>query len=192
MKLFNSLGAIPLSTDNTVFKYEDIKNLSVAKLDNEYNQRIKELKTLDIVKNDYWETIRQNKLRETEQFYKLSRLTIQSYTNPNVLKQAENVGECREKYAEPLAAGGDSLLDAWKMVNEIIKSKNGNPKRIQQIFDTQFNSPDKFKYAVVEVTAFGWWNCVNDTIDYVSSEESQQKNFDKLFKKIKQIYCDEP
>ena len=118
MKLFNSLGAIPLSTDNTVFKYEDIKNLSVAKLDNEYNQRIKELKTLDIVKNDYWETIRQNKLRETEQFYKLSRLTIQSYTNPNVLKQAENAGECREKYAEPLANGGDSLLDAWKRVRE--------------------------------------------------------------------------
>ncbi len=192
LKLFQSIGASPLFTHYTVFKYEDIKTLSVAKLDTEYKQKIEELKNLDIVKTAYWETIRQKKLRETEQSYKLGRLTIQSYTNPTVLMQTENVGECREKFAEPLVARGDSLLDAWKVVNEINKSRNCCPENLQQKFDEQYNSPDKFKYAVVEVTAFGWWNCVNAKRYHVNSEESQQKNFDKLFKKIKEISCDEP
>lgn len=192
LKLFRSIGVIPLFTDMTVFKYENIKNLSVAKLDKEYKQKIEELKDLEIVKNDYWETIRQNKLKEIEQHYKLGRLTIQSYENPAVLRQAENVGECRENFAEPLIAGGDSLLDAWKAVNEINKSRNCCPENLQQKFDEQLNSPDKFKYAVVEVTAFGWWNCVNAKRYSINSEESRQKNFEKLFKKIKEISCDEP
>lgn len=192
LKLYQSIGSTPLSTYYTVFKYEDIKKLSVTKLDTEYKQKIEELKNLDIVKTAYWETIRQEKLKEIEQSYKLGRLTIQSYENPVVLRQAENVGECRENFAEPLILGGDSLLNAWKVVNEINKSRNCCPENLQQKFDEQFNSPDKFKYAVVEVTGFGWWNCVNAKRYHVNSEESQQKNFDKLFKKIKEISCDEP
>lgn len=190
--LMYSLYSIPLSTNNTVFKFEDIGQLSFEKLDSEYKQRIENLKNLDIVKDDYWERMRQKQIRVTERFYQLSRLTIQGYTNPKILLEAENVETCREKYAEPLANGGSPLLKAWAELNTEMKTRNGDPERLQKEFEMQSASPDKFKFALVRVTTFGWWNCVNNTIDYVSSDEPARENFDRLFKKVKTIYCDEP
>lgn len=188
-----SVGAIPLQTSGLVFKYEDIANLSVAELDEEYRETMKKLKAMDIVKSQYWEQLRQARLRQTEQTYKLSRLLMQSYTNPKVLLEAENAGECRADYAEPLAAGGETLLGAWRKVHLEKKKNNGDPDRIQRIFDEQFNSPDKFKFATVEVATFGWWNCVNEKIERPGEQfENSLEDFKKLFVKQREIYCDEP
>lgn len=192
LKLFNSIGTIPLSADITVFKYENIKSLKITKLDLEYQQKKAEYENLEIVKVNYWENIRQQKIRELDEYYKLAKIKIESFGNPLVLRNAENDGECRQLFAEPLIEGGESLLMAWKRVNEIIKKRNGNPERIQRIFDVQYSSPDKLNFALVEVTGFGWWNCVNEKRFHLSYDEQMQANFNKLFKRVKQIECDEP
>lgn len=188
-----SVGSVPLHTSGSVFKYKDIAKLDIAKLDTEYQEKTKKLKELDIVKTEYWEQLRQEQLRETEQSYKLSRLRMQGYTNPKILLEAENVGECRADYAEPLVAGGDILLEAWKKVHLKHKENNGDPDRLQRIFDEQFNSPDKFKFATVEVTTFGWWNCVVRKIERPGDQfENSLEDFEKMFVKLKEISCDEP
>ena len=191
-ELLASLGTVPLFTETTAWKYNDIKKLSIEELDREYKQKSEKLKNLDIVKSEYWETIRQNKLKETEQVYKLSRITIQAYTNPAILKQYTPAEACVKKYADPLINGGDDLLKVWREVNEESRKRNGNPERVRMIFERKYNSPDKLKYALLEVMSFGWWNCANDTIEYVVADEKPHEEFNKLFKKVKTIYCDEP
>lgn len=190
--LMYSLSGIPLSARTSAYEIGDIGKFGVEELDTEYKREIVKLKKLDIVKDDYWEEMREKQIIATEQYYKLARLKIQGYTNPKILLEAENVGECREKYAEPLVAGGNSLLEAWENLKDFQKTQNGDPDRLQKEFDIQIKSPDKYKYALVDVTTFGWWNCVNHTIDYVGSDAPHQENFDRLFVKIKKIYCDEP
>lgn len=187
------VGSVPLQTNASVFKYEDIAKLNIADLDTEYRETMKKLKELDIVKTEYWEQLRQARLRQTEQTYKLVRLRMQGYTNPKILLEAENIGECRTDYAEPLVVGGDAMLEAWKKVHLRQKANNGDPGRLQRIFDEQFNSPDKFKFATVEVTTFGWWNCVVRKIERPGDKfENSLEEFKKLFVKLKEIYCDEP
>lgn len=191
-ELLASIGSIPLSTETTVWNYDEIKKLSVEELDREYKQKSEKLKNLDIVKSEYWETMRQNKLKETEQSYKLSRLTIQAYTNPAILKQNTSAQTWVKKYADPLINGGADLLKVWREVNEESRKRNGDPERVRRIFEREYNSPDKLKYALVEVMSFGWWNCANHTIEYVVSNEKQHEKFNRLFKNVKTIYCDEP
>lgn len=191
-KLLSSLGVVPLFTDSTVGSYGDIKNLSLDELDKEYEMSFNELKNLEIVKTEYWETLRQKKLKEMEQSYKLKRITIQAYTNPGLLKQYTGAGVCVKKYADPIINGGNELLKAWRAVNEESRKTNGAPERVRRIFEQEYNSPDKLKYALIEVMAFGWWNCANHTIEYVEFDENYEKNYRKLFKRVKTIYCDEP
>ena len=191
-ELRSSLGAIPLFTDATVGKYEDIKTLSLEELDKEYKERSEKLKNLDIVKGEFWEKMRQDKLKEMNKAYYLKRLTIQGYANPAILREYKGAESCSINYAEPLIAGGDSLIGAWRKVNLDSQKRNGSPETLQRRFDEQNASPDRLKYARIEVMRFGWWNCINQTIPYVEYDEKQQENFDKLFIKIKEFYCDEP
>src|SRR3954468_17883440 len=104
-----------ISTDATVFKYEDIAKLSIVKLESEYRAKLAELEGLQIVKSPYWEGQRQMKIRELKRSYMLSRLTIQAYNEPGTAfkDQFEGAGQCYTKYADPIIKGGDSLIGAW-------------------------------------------------------------------------------
>ena len=187
-----TLGMIPLFTDATVGKYEDIKTLSLEKLDKEYKEKSEALKNLDLVEGEYWEMLRQKKIKEMNRAYYLKRLTIMGYKKPTVLREYKGAENCTINYAEPLIAGGDSLIGAWRKVNLDSQKNNGSPATLQKRFDRQNASPDRFKFARIEVMRFGWWNCINQTIPYVEYDEKQTENFEKLFKNIKTVYCDEP
>lgn len=63
---------------------------------------------------------------------------------------------------------------------------------MQRIFEEQYASPDRMKFALVEVMTFGWWNCANKAIKYVDYDGSQEREFRKLFIRVKTISCDEP
>ncbi len=145
-----------LTTNTIATEITEIENLSVEDLDAEYIKVSQELKTLDIVKDRFWQNMRQKRLATLEKDYKLMRIKILGYTDQKILLQAENVGECKTKYAEPLAAGGDKMLEAWKILIEEQKRNNTNPEKIQKEFDEQSASPDKFKYALLDLMSFGW------------------------------------
>lgn len=193
LKLF-SPGEFDISTDATVFKYEDIAGLSLAKLEEEYKTKSAALTKLDIVKSRYWEGLRQSKLREMQQRFMLSRLTIRAYGDPADAFAEKFTGaeQCYTQFAGPVTRGGPDLLAAWRRVNEESRAKNGDPARVKRTFEEQYASPDKMKYALVEVMTFGWWNCANQAIKYVNYDGSQEKQFKKLFSNVTTISCDEP
>ena len=191
LKLY-AVGSFDIQTDATVWKYEEIKKLSVAALDREYAAKSTELKKLDIVKSVYWERLRERKLKELKQVYELSRLTMLGYNEPAKLKEAAFAESCVVKYANSLINGGDELLATWRAVNEETRRNNGDPQRIKKIFEAEYDSPDRYKYAQVEVMSFGFWNCANALIEREEYDGTHEEEFKKLFKRTKTVVCDEP
>lgn len=190
-KLLGSYFNIDFTTA-TVWRYEEIKSLNFAPIEAEYQKKSAELKTLNIIKSPYWEARRQQKLKEMEQYYWLIKTTMASYKKPESLRDYPYAESCKTKYAEPLIAGGGSLLKIWETVNIETRNNNSDPARIKRIFDEQRASTDALKFAVVEVTAFGWWNCANALIDQGDDYAILDKNFRKLFTRVRTVRCEEP
>lgn len=179
-------------TTATIWKYEEIDSLNFAPIEAEYQKKSAELKNLNIVKSPYWEVRKQQKLKEIEQYYWLIKTTMASYKKPESLRDYPYAESCKTKYAEPLIAGGNSLLKIWETVNIESRKNNSDPNLIKRIFDEQRASADALKFALVEVTAFGWWNCANAQIDQGDDYAIQEKNFRHLFSRVRTVRCDEP
>ncbi len=185
-------GSYSLETNTTVWNFEDIAKIDLKSLDLEFQRKSAELKALDIAAAPYWQDFRKKKLREMEQVYKLERTTMRAYREPAALLEYRDAPTCTAKFAEPIIAGGDELLKTWLLVNEDSRSKNSDPERLKRIFDNQLRSPDKFRFALLEVMAFGWSNCANELIEYINYDGTPEREFKKLFTKTRTIRCEEP
>ena len=180
-----------IAVDTTVFKFEDIDKLSVAALETEYMTIRRSLAGLKVIDDPYWQKLWRDKINEADRVYQLSRATILGYKTPERLRDFTLAPHCSRDYAEPLIAGGESLLDAWLKVDLASRQRNSDPERIRKIYETQLASPDRMKFAQVEVMAFGWWNCANAVVRLDQDYTEQSRRLKKLFKKVKED-CEEP
>jgi hypothetical protein len=187
-------GEFGLDYSVAVWNYDEIARLDLAALDRKYEAAISKLKPLKIVASPFWENVRKKKIREIEQVYRLSRATLLGYTDHAKLREYVGADSCKTKFAEPVIAGGDRLLAAWRVVNEDSRKKNADPGRLKRLFDQQMASPDRMKFALVEVMNFGWWNCANESVQYDQGDNSQarEREFRKLFIRVRNLGCDEP
>lgn len=185
-------GSYSLSRDSTVWKYEDIARIDIDALDREYNKTAAELKALDVVQTSYWLEFKARKLAELEQVYRLERITMRGYKDPKALLEYDGAPACKTKFAKPMIEGGDALIDSWRSVNEDSRAKNSDPERLKRIFENQLRSPERLRFALLEVMAFGWSNCANDLIEYVLYDGTPEAEFKKLFTRVRTISCDEP
>lgn len=182
-----------LDTGNaTVFKFQDIALQDFAPIEADYQKKSAELKNLNIVKSTYWESVRQKKLKELETYYLLSKATMASYKTPVSLRNYPFAPACKTKYAEPIIAGGNTLLKVWEELNIESRKNNGLPQEVKRRFEAEKKSADALKYAQVEVTTFGWWNCANNLIDQGDDYSIKDKNFRKLFIRTRTVICEEP
>jgi hypothetical protein len=175
-----------------VFKPADIDRLDVTKLDIEYELKSAELRALNIVREPYWQDLRTRMLSEMKQFYELSRVATLGYRTPRKLLDYGQAPACNTKYAAPVIAGGDELMAAWVRVNVDSRARNGDPEFVRRKFEEQRASPDRVLFATVEVITFGWWNCANETIEYIDSDGTSEREFKKLFIRVKRLSCDAP
>ena len=184
-----------LSTTNaTVWNYADIHKLDIAAVDAEYNDIIDELEHLEYVSTPYTNSVRDAKLKEARELYRLVRTTMAAYSQPKILRDYPGAEACRITYGEPIIAGGDKLVAIWRKVNLDSQSRNGDPQRLQERWEEQNASPDRLKFALVETMSFGWWNCANDLIPRsdVGTTDRAAREFRKLFIRVKTLQCDEP
>lgn len=185
-------GSYLLETNTVAWSYGDIAKLDLTALDAEYNRKMTELKELDIVDVPYWQDYKKRMIREFEQVYALERANLISYSDPSKLLAYTAAPDCTTKYAKPLIAGGDQLLAAWLGVNVDSRKKNADPDRLKRRFEQELRSPDKMKYALVEVMNFGWANCANALIERIDHDGTAEAEFKKLFKSVKTLRCYEP
>ena len=180
------------AADAAVFDIVDIARLDIKKLDAEYAERTAALKNAEIVKKPYWQSLRAKKLKILDQTYRLSRVEMLAYQEPTALTQYKDAPACSKRYADPLIAGGDSLLAAWLEVNQASRKVNADPEWVRRVYEEKLASNDRMRYAFIEVMGFGFHNCANQLIDYVTLDGSQAAEFKKLFKSVKTVSCDEP
>lgn len=189
-------GEFRIETIATVWNYSEIEKLDVKVLEADYARVRGELAGLKLVQSGFWENVRNAKLKEIDQVYQLSRVTMLAYKNPEALKSYGGASDCKETYIPALVAGGEALLRVWADVNMASRKVNSDPARLKRIFDDQAGSADRFKFALVETMSFGWWNCANRSIEYDGSDgpenDLREKEFRKLFKQVKTLMCEEP
>jgi hypothetical protein len=188
------MAGVPLNYGATVWNIEDIGKADLGELDREYREKREMLLGLDVVRTSFWENVRAAKLKELDQSYRLKWITARAYTNPAILMEYEGAGSCKTKFAEPIVAGGEALVEAWREVNKASQAQNADPARLQRQFDQENASPDRLRYALIETLSFGWWNCANALIEYEkgNSDGTNEKAFKRLFTRVRTVYCEGP
>ena len=176
-----------------VGELKDIKKLNCNAIKNAYLDEKKRLSNMELPKNKVWEILRQEKLRELEEFYKLFKIKCEAFLTDNmeVLREFDKKDECLDFYATALINGGDDLLSAWEHLTKLQAAKNGYPENIWSRYHAQRNSENKFQYAKIELLGYGWNNCAVKHI-YNFDRSKGWEEFRKLFTSITEIHCDEP
>lgn len=194
LKLLNFNSIMSLPSFPNVWKWEDTEKLDAEKLRSEYETALAGLKALNVVPLPYFQDAKKAQIKELEQVYGFYRTQLLAYKTPEVLRDYPGAESCKAKFAEPLIKRDESLLKAWLDVNMDSRSKNGDPDRLKREFDAKMDSPDKIKFAIVEVMGFGWGNCVNDLIerDEGASNGGHDGAFRKLFTRVRDVNCDIP
>jgi hypothetical protein len=149
------------------------------------------LNTLDFIKNKFWIQVKNDRIKEIESTCMLRRYTIMAWNNPDTLLAYEVIDSTCIYYRDALINGGQQMIEAWIFLNEIMKRKNGYPEMVQKKFDEEFSSIYRLDYARLEIMVFGWWNNANHFIFHVESSGNFEKEFNKLFFKVR-CECDEP
>jgi hypothetical protein len=172
-----------ISTPTTAWKLEDIPKLNLDSLISECHQRINKLQSVEIVDSDFWKIVRQNRIREITETCQLKKITIIAYSQPDTLLSFRTSDSLTILFRDALINGGKKLIDAWIVLNEIQKAKNGFPENVQRKFDEEFKSPFKSEYARLAVIQFGWWNHANHLI-YHNPQADYWSEYEKLFIKL--------
>ncbi len=188
--LWFTFSGIALETDSNAFRIEDIEKLSINELTSEYIDK-KALYNRKIVSTPFWNKIKAERLQELEDEYELKKITIEAYSNPEVLLNNKYSKYCSE-YAQVLSSNDTiELLKSWRNLIEKQVSKNGSPEKFMERYNEKYNSKDRLIYAKIELMNFGWWNCGNHEIKRVNQDGTTEEEFNKLFLHVK-TECDEP
>lgn len=177
--------------DATVWELEDIDSLSTDLNQKACDANLYYLENLPFIDNTYWEKVRQNRILENLSTCRLREFTILAYSNPDTLMSYETVDSTCIFYRDALIAGGEKLLEAWDILIQDMKSRNGYPENIQAEYEEKLASDLKYEYARLDIMMFGWWNHANRLIFHMSNDGYMQMEFEKLFSKW-EVECYEP
>lgn len=181
-----------ISANATAFQLSQLKSIRMDSLEAECTRKLNQLKTLPFVRSPYWDSLKVARIQEIESQCELERITILAYQYPDSLvKYTEATGLCGQ-YSRPLAAGGEQMLEAWRQLIIRQMEKNGDPNRLFNRYQAERRSADSLDYARMELMTFGWWNCVNRTIPYMSDDYLMYVAFRKLFARKPKCKCADP
>lgn len=167
---------------------EDIEVL-LDSLESGRRQKLELLEHLDIVDDDFWQGERKRMIEYISGMSELIRVTFLAHQNPRELLSYKPADSTCIYFRDALIAGGDQLLKAWTVLNEMQKKKNASPEEVQRNFERAYNSPDRLQYARKEVLKYGWWNCANHLLPEFRGD-GYEENFERLLKDV-QCECEE-
>jgi len=185
--------ALGVNGDNPVFRPENLENIDISGMTKNYEELTGLIDNLSIVKVPFWTDFVTKEKVNIKKQYELKKMRYEAYTNPSVLLNNPYVSKDNEcnQYAKALNGSDGELYKAWEDWANKAKENNGRPDLFIREFYDKYNSPDKKKYAYIDLIGFGWWNCVNRTIDYPDYSLLEQK-FRDLFIKVETFNCEEP
>ena len=191
LEILNKLNYAFMSKVN-VFRPQDIKNIDINELTKEYQDILNYVESHPVIDDTFWKEWIETEKKNLKMRYDLTKMKGEAFKSPSVLlnnKYIEKDSKCN-KYASALNADEETLYKVWEEWVHETKVNNGDPESYVQRFHNEFNSDDRLAYAYINLINFGWWNCVNQYINYPDNE-LLNKEFEKLF--IRTEYeCEEP
>lgn len=184
--LINGEGTVkPFS----IFDPADLQRVDKEAVEEEFDQTLQNLKTLGFVNTPYFKELKESRINEVEQLKLLSLMQIESFSNPGILQDdAYSKDDCRE-YTNALIAGGDELLAMRKKMAEQSRGEGNSSAWERYIEETQ--SDNELELARIHVSTFGWWNCVNTSIERVDMHQAHETEFLRFFENVT-MECEEP
>ena len=164
---------------------EELKKLSIRKLDKQYKNRVKEIKRLTVAKSPFWEELRSDRLILLKETYEFWRIILLSYKKPKILKQFCGSDSC--EYVSALIEGGDVMLSAWKKLAQTrCRNNSDSTECFTKMYLDKFNSIEKLSYARIQLTMFGLCNGVKlCNYQYPINDRIIETEFQKLFADVK-------
>jgi len=164
----------------TVWTINQMDSTFLHPLDSVFQLNKSMLNSIVLPEGAFWKELKAKRMTELEQFYFAKRLEILSYTNPAILDN-EKYSYC-STYARTLNGTEEELLETWKTLHEEQKKKNSSPETLEARYLSELSSENNLLYAKLNVTIYGWWNCVNEQLPYVHDSNGHiMKEFKKLF-----------
>lgn len=183
------------SYNESVHRIEQLHPDSIGarlqRLERQHRQEQAALQALQVVPLRYWQNLKKLRLGEEAEFYQMSKLMLEAYLVPRLLLTAPGASKC-QRYVQALASADTlPLLQAWREQVDEHKKNNGAPQYLEDKYQQQYASPDRLRYARLDLMLYGWWNCANHHRQYVDIEEEQQPwpAFEKLFVKVARQDC---
>ena len=178
-------------TSNFIKTPDDIKKLNLTNLVNEYNGKLNYLENLKTVNNNFWKSLKIQRIRELNEEFEAKKIHILAYTDSKYLLQNRFSEHCKKYVSILNSENKSSIVKEWANLKETQKKNNSNPESLELKFQNQVNSNDKLVFAKINLIEFGWWNCINEMIFRVNDDnENIRKQFYKLFKTVKSE-CDD-
>ena len=174
-----------------VWSIDEMYDLNSTKLKSECEERIKTLRKIDIVDDEFWQKLRNEQIAFYEGTCELKFYSIAAYTNPDTLLHYQLDDSLAIYYRDALIEGGDQMIEAWIKLNEAKKKMNASPESLQRKFDERYNSDSALDYARLEIMLFGWWNSANRLLPHINSSYHYFEEFGGLMESVS-CECDEP
>lgn len=162
----------------------------LARFDKDYAIAKKNLQSLTVVNSPYWQNLKKLNIKELDQEYEKEKVMFESFVNPKILLNNRYSKSCGN-FANALNGSDENLKAEWRKLREQMSKRNSDPQRIMKEFENRMQSADWKKYAILDLTVYGWGNCANELIERPVHDEKMSKEFESLFIKI-DAECDEP
>lgn len=185
-----------INAKSFAFKPEQIQEISVEKIDQDYQNTKKQLQQLQIIAVKEFQSLKSQQLKMLDQEYQHQRLTALAFSQPQKIL-VQNYGQQCLMLAKALNAPDQKILlqnARQSLLRENQKQlKLGNSpeflaERLQR-FDYNLTKSNASDYARIQLI-LEWTNCANPLGN--SSENLQEMFKQKAFIKTKEMYCDEP
>lgn len=168
---------------------QNIKQI-LSTFDKDYAVAKKNFQNLTVVNTPYWQNIKKLHMKELDQDYEKEKIMHESFVNPKVLLNNRYSKSCGN-FANALNGSEENLKAEWRKLRELMSKRNSDQQRIIREFESRLQSADWKKYAILDLTVYGWGNCANELIERPMHDEKMTKEFESLFIKIT-AECDEP
>ncbi len=156
-----------------------------------YHAAIEGLDSLEIVKNCYFQIVRDSVRTYLRQVLSLKRAQKLAVKDPSVLISTVQIDSPAYWYGQALVHGGDSLFAAYKTLVEQQMENNALPDDLFEEYQAVMKRTDREKIAFEKVLIYGWWNDANNHVDHLMDRRLLFDNYLKLFLKVTTIECEE-
>lgn len=166
-------------TVGNIWKIEQMDTATTIAIDNYYDKTSAVLDTMRIPEGEFWDSLLTYRKWELYDIIEDSRLFVHALHDPQILLEYYHE-ECAE---EIIALTGDEvdLLRAWRILKDHQKMNNCCPENVEREYQRQLASPNRLKYARLDLMRYGWGNCMNQFIHYHTDYIRIENEFQKLF-----------